>query len=97
MQPATPTAPIVTRDDLPANVVSFARRMRAANLSPCHTANLAPRDLDGGSARQLGAGETEAIRWAGAATAATLVAETTSSTPATPNTCARATNEEENP
>ncbi len=34
MQPATPTAPIVTRGDLPANVVSFARHMRAANLCP---------------------------------------------------------------
>ena len=34
MQPATPTAPIVTRDDPSANVVRFARHMRAANLSP---------------------------------------------------------------
>jgi site-specific recombinase XerD len=34
MQRATPTAPIVTRGDMTANVVSFGRHMRAANLSP---------------------------------------------------------------
>ena len=34
MAKATSTAPIVTRGDLAANVTSFSRHMRAANLSP---------------------------------------------------------------
>jgi len=34
MQPASPTTPILTRGDLAANITSFGRHMRAANLSP---------------------------------------------------------------
>ena len=62
MQPATPTAPIVTRGDLDANVISFAPHAggqsvprHAADLPSCHQLR-APRGVHGAPARQLEAG-----------------------------------------
>lgn len=44
MPSASSTPAMVTRDDLSANVTSFARHMRAANLSPAGTTR-SPRPI----------------------------------------------------